>query len=195
MVSETVYLLELSWKLIHRLSIDWNCLNNWCRVMYMNWNCWDNCFRRSFINWNYPDNRVLEGSALWKPAATTVYCRVQSFDLVSTLHYHPIVASLNTMEKFPVHPIICKVLLYYALLWVVSIQWGVSYQYAINRYEVMTFLGQLISWAASEFNVRTIPINFQLPKSIVWTIPFNLEPQKSIVWTIPFNRQRPKSIV
>ena len=32
----------------------------------------------------------------------------------------------NRMEKFPVHPIICKVLPYYALLRVVSIRWGVS---------------------------------------------------------------------
>ena len=41
---------------------------------------------------------------------TTVYCSVQLIDLVSTLRYHAVIASLNRMEKFPVHPTGCKIL-------------------------------------------------------------------------------------
>ena len=39
--------------------------------------------------------------------------------------YDAISASLNTMEKLHVHPTICKILQYYALLRVVSIQGAV----------------------------------------------------------------------
>ena len=74
----------------HRLSvIDWICLNKWLRVKH-NWfvwdNCWKNCFRRSSINWNYPDNPVLEGSALWKPAATLLYTVEYNY-LIWSVHY------------------------------------------------------------------------------------------------------------
>ena len=43
--------------------------------------------------------------------------------------------------------------------------------------------------------VRTLPIDLQPPKSIVWIILFNWQHQKSIVCTTPFNRQHPKPIV
>ena len=58
------------------------------------------------------------------------------------------------MGKFPVHPIIWKVQLYYALLRVVSMQWGVSLSVQLigTIVKVMTFIEQFISWAASEIN-------------------------------------------
>ena len=79
--------LAINWncpeKCFHRLSTSWNCLNNWFRVMYMNWNCWDTCrdnsFRRPSNNWNYHDNRVLEGSVIRTPAATTLKSTINWF--------------------------------------------------------------------------------------------------------------------
>ena len=91
--------------------------------MYVNWYCWDSCFWRPSINWNYPDNQVLE-AILWKPAATTLQRAINWFGQYTTIPRYDCLP--NRMEKFPVNPTICKVRLYYALLWVVSIQWGVS---------------------------------------------------------------------
>ena len=111
------------------------------------------------------------------------------------------------MEKFPIHPIIRKVLLYYALLRVESIQWGVSNSMQLIGTRSWHFSSNRFRGRPLKLIVRTIPFNFQPPKSfiyffnppadesIAWAIPFNWQHQKSLVCTIPFNGQHPKSIV
>ena len=92
--------LSINWNCpescFHRLSINWNCLNNWFRVIYMHWNCWHSCWDKSFrrpsiIELPISGQSGSEGSFIWKPAVTTV----QFIDLVSTLHYQPILVSLT----------------------------------------------------------------------------------------------------
>ena len=169
----------------HRLSINWSCLNHWFRVMYVNWYCWDSCFWRPSINWNYPDNQVLE-AILWKPAATTLQRAINWFGQYTTIPRYDCLP--NRMEKFPVNPTICKVRLYYALLWVVSIQWGVSISIQLIGTRSWHFSSNWFRGRPLKLVVRTIPINFQLSKSIFRAIQFNWQHQKSNVCTAPFNK-------
>ena len=170
--------LSINWNCpedcFHRLSMNCNLLNHWFRVMYMDWNCWDNCFWRPSINWNCPDdcfrkqcidwncpnNRVLEGAVTWKLAATTV--EYTWFGQYTTMpRYYCL---YNRMGNFPVHPIIGKVPLYYALLRVVSIQCGVSISIQLIGTRSWHFSSDWFRGRPLKWIVQTIPINFQPPK-------------------------------
>ena len=170
-------MLSTNWnypdKLFRRLCINWNYPDNWFRVLSMHWNCLDNWFRRlstswnrqhnwfrkRSINWNCPDNEFWEVSTVWKLAARA------TIDLASRLQYHAIISSLNRVEKFPVHPILCKVL---PCMFLISVHWGVfigthfigtrSWHFSSNW-----FRGWPMKWI-----VRTIPVNWQTTKSDVW---------------------------
>ena len=143
----------LSWKLFSQ-AVYW--LDYWTfdfTVMHMNWkswdNCWDNCFRRPSVNWNYLDNRVLEGSVIWKLGATTLWSTINWFGQYTTLPRYQCLS--NRMEKFPAQRTICKVYTA-ALCFILSsidLMEGVC-SCTIIKYKTMTFLEQLISWAASE---------------------------------------------
>ena len=128
------------------MSIDWNCMNNCCLVLYINWNGPVEWSRRLLIGIFLKivfTSRLLIGIAwtidfgwcTWieiggttafgdRPLVAIVWtiefwralllenrqlllCRVQLIDLVSTLQYHTIVASLRGWRSS--HPTICKV--------------------------------------------------------------------------------------
>ena len=61
-----------------RLSINWNCLNNWCLVLPINWNCPDKWSRRLSINWNCPENWFDRLSINWN--CLNNWCRVLSIN-------------------------------------------------------------------------------------------------------------------
>ena len=146
--------LPINWNCLedcfHRLSSNWNRLNNWFRAMYTNCNCWDDCVRKRSNSRDCPDIEFRE-LLLFEIWQLLLY-QVQNnwFGQYTTIPRFYFL--WNRMGKVPVHPIICEVLLYYAVLRVASSQWGCLIVYNINSYKAMSFREQLISWAASDYS-------------------------------------------
>ena len=89
--------------IVHVLSINWDCPDNWFWRLSSKWNCPDNSFRRLSTKWNYPDNWFRRLTFNWNcPDNWFLALSIDSIRNQSSAQFQPIQSSKSVVRIIPI---------------------------------------------------------------------------------------------